>query len=280
MHYKEHVPAALLRPYVECYWEFSSGNDPVVVPEVQRCLPLGTLEIIVQTTQRPCEILHKNGRFEKSANVYLTGLYTGTAIWRPGEDTPMFGIRLKPEGLIRLFGQPVSVCLNSVFDAEVVLGSPVKTMCDEMAGVKDSQRLIAIAERYLLGRLDRRNDKFNYAVSACKVIRDSAGVLSVEALARQLFVSRRQLERSFRDDIGTSPKTYQRIIRFRNAYALARASHSGERSWTQISYASGYADQAHFIRDFKAFTGQVPSTLNSQPASFFQTLESLGLSAR
>lgn len=275
MPYKEYLPDPLLRPYVECYWQFLSGADARGGQPMQRCLPLGSMEIIVQTDLRPCEILGSDGKFEKSSDIYLTGLYTDTAFWRQEEETSMFGIRLKPEGLIELFCRPVSIVINSVVDAEHIMGASAKCMCAEMAGLTDPSLLIAIAEKYLLARLWNLNDRYNHAVNACRIIRSSAGNLTVEVLAGKLFLSRRQLERSFKEHIGMSPKTYQRIIRFRNAYFKIRSANEGQVSWTQLSYSCGYSDQAHFVRDFRDFTGEVPTLVKSHREDYFQTLESV-----
>jgi AraC-like DNA-binding protein len=72
-----------------------------------------------------------------------------------------------------------------------------------------------------------------------------------------------------------SPKTYQRIIRFRNAYSKIRSASGGQISWTQLSYSCGYSDQAHFVRDFRDFTGEVPTLVTSHREDYFQTLESV-----
>ena len=56
------------------------------------------------------------------------------------------------------------------------------------------------------------------------------------------------------------PKAYQRIIRFRNAYEYLQQN-EGNFSWANVSYNFGYSDQAHFIRDFKKFTGALPTAI-------------------
>jgi AraC-like DNA-binding protein len=275
MSYREYVPSQPLRQYVDCYWHYITGK-PVSGNElpVQRCLPLGTSEIIIQVNGIMCDIFHNTKHvWEKSQKIYFTGLFTDTAIWRAQPNTFMFGIRLKPESLLELFNILPARLMNDVVDAEAILGATARRMCDEMTGVQDGGLLMRIAERYLLQRLGSRKSERNYLADACRLIRHTNASLSVEAVSDSVNVSRRQLERCFKEDFGPSPKTYQRIIRFRNAYRYARSKKDGQLNWADVSYESGYADQAHFIRDFKAFSGTAPSSILIEKQSFFQTLE-------
>ncbi|WEK37065.1 MAG: AraC family transcriptional regulator [Candidatus Pseudobacter hemicellulosilyticus] len=277
MSYREYVPCQALRPYVECYWHHIARN-----PEqgkdlpVQRCLPLGTVEIIVQVDNVMADIFNDHRQlWEKSNRIYLTGLYTETAIWRAQPGTLMFGIRLRPEGLMDLFRIPACEILNTVVDAEAILGIRARRMFEEMLGVQDTAALAGIAEKFLLDRLRNGKNDRNYVADACRLIRNSSDGLSVETLSETLYISKRQLQRSFKEAVGTSPKTYQRIIRFRNAYKYARNKQSGNLKWSDVCYEFGYADQAHFIRDFRSFTGDAPSAMTQDTLSFFQTLEAV-----
>ncbi len=277
MSYREYVPSQPLRQYVDCYWHYVSGQAaPAGQLPIQRCLPLGSIEIILQVDGMMADIFdNTRQQWEKSFRIYFAGMYTDTAFWRAQPGTLLFGIRLKPESLLPLFGIPPALLLNSVVDAEAVLGISAGHLYDEMAGVFDMPRLVSVAERHLQQRLGKLAPNRNYVAEACRLIRDSGAHLTVEQLSDAIYISKRQLERHFKLEFGASPKTYQRIIRFRNAYRYARSWHSDKIHWADVSYESGYADQAHFIRDFKAFTGHAPSALLSDRQSFFQTLESV-----
>jgi AraC-like DNA-binding protein len=63
----------------------------------------------------------------------------------------------------------------------------------------------------------------------------------------------------FKDHLGMSPKSYFRLMRFRHAVASVRGRR--EIDWLDLTHTLGYADQSHFIRDFKAFAGVTPSAL-------------------
>ena len=87
-------------------------------------------------------------------------------------------------------------------------------------------------------------------------------VVRVEDLARGMGLGRRTLERLFREYVGPSPK---RVIRqFRLQAAADEAAKGGVTHWARLANDLGYADQAHFIRDFRATLGTTPSEFARQ----------------
>jgi AraC-like DNA-binding protein len=59
--------------------------------------------------------------------------------------------------------------------------------------------------------------------------------------------------------IGVSPHQYIRIARFQEAVRLIKASQF--ETWSELAYDLNYADQSHFIKDVKEFSGFTPTTL-------------------
>ena len=60
----------------------------------------------------------------------------------------------------------------------------------------------------------------------------------------------------FRQQVGITPKAYLKIIRFQKA--IGEIEEKKEVNWTDISQDCGFYDQAHFIHDFKFFSGFTP----------------------
>lgn len=69
-------------------------------------------------------------------------------------------------------------------------------------------------------------------------------------------MSERTLVRRFEQQIGVTPKIYASIFRFNSA--IQRIENGQFRSLTSLAHDLGYADQSHFIRWFKHFTGETP----------------------
>jgi transcriptional regulator GlxA family with amidase domain len=67
-------------------------------------------------------------------------------------------------------------------------------------------------------------------------------------------VSNRHLQRLFAERVGIGPARYAQLARFARAVPLV----SSARTLTDVAAGAGYFDQAHFCRDFRAFSGMTP----------------------
>ena len=81
---------------------------------------------------------------------------------------------------------------------------------------------------------------------------------SAKELADKLNIHRRNMERKFETAVGMSPKQLSRVVRLQSALKLLEQQKYS--NLTSLAYESGYYDQAHFIRDFKEFTGISPKS--------------------
>ena len=86
--------------------------------------------------------------------------------------------------------------------------------------------------------------------------------IAVAAIADELGVSVRQLERLCRDHLGMGPASLYRQLRMRYANWLIENT---DRSVTEIAIEAGFADCAHFSRQFKDVYGFSPSRHRLQP---------------
>ena len=98
------------------------------------------------------------------------------------------------------------------------------------------------------------NDRIQRAIS---IILKYSGQVQVKELTEQLFITERTLERDFRSQVGLTPKQFAKIIQFQ--CSLNQLTQTKFNKLTEVGLDSGFADQSHFIRVFKKYTGQTPS---------------------
>ena len=84
----------------------------------------------------------------------------------------------------------------------------------------------------------------------------NSGNTTIKEMLKNDVSKRRQLERKFIKQIGISPKQLCKVIRLQTALKMM-LNQQGE-SLVEIAYNSSYFDQAHFIKDFREFTGITP----------------------
>ena len=98
------------------------------------------------------------------------------------------------------------------------------------------------------------NDRIQQAIS---LILNQAGQISMKEVLDQIFLTERTFERNFMAQVGLSPKQFARIVQFQSS--LHQLTKSNFDKLVEVGLDSGFADQSHFIRAFKKYTGQTPS---------------------
>lgn len=145
-----------------------------------------------------------------------------------------------------LFNQSVS--LDNLFHRNTINQTEEK-----LANATTDSERIKIVERFLIAALkERESDKL--IVEAVKLIYRSKGTIKIKDLNEKLFISQSPFEKRFRKTVGTSPKKFASIVRF-NAVLNDM---NNIKSLTELCYEHHFFDQAHFIKDFKQFTGDTP----------------------
>ncbi len=121
---------------------------------------------------------------------------------------------------------------------------------------------VAIAQQYLTAFLvDSKHDQ---QVARClQQIQLSDEPLTVKQLTDSIGMSQRQLSRRFLQRVGLSPNAYLRVNRF--IRSLQHLKGYPLHSLTEIAHGSNYYDQAHFIHDYKDYTGCTPGEVVRSP---------------
>ena len=79
---------------------------------------------------------------------------------------------------------------------------------------------------------------------------------------QEIFLSERQQQRLFKQEIGLAPKAFYNLRRFSNL--LKAKKQNAAISWTSLAHEFGYFDQAHFIKVFYSSLGISPSLFNME----------------
>lgn len=169
----------------------------------------------------------------------------------------MVGAYFHAGGLSAFTNVPVHELTNRAVGVEDIWGPAAADVAARLADVNEAARIDAL-ESLLIERLGVRGrphttvDVQGLAAS----IEQSAGQGTVEQLAFEAGISRQHLTRLFRERVGVTPKLYARLARFQSG--LAYAGSGAANDWARTALELGYADQSHWIAEFKEFSGLTP----------------------
>ena len=136
---------------------------------------------------------------------------------------------------------------------DVLPRAEVIRVADQLASAGGDAERVAMFERFLLARRrDRASDPL--VAAAVGALRSAEETVRIGDLAATLGLSQDRLEKRFRRSVGTTPRQLATLLRLRRALAWHRAG----KSLSQAAIESGYFDQSHLIRDFRAVTGESP----------------------
>jgi len=251
---REYNPSFELSPYIEFFWtgEFNINSNELLK---QRVIPNGYIELIIHLSDSHCELFN-SASFDSSPDYTLIGMYSQPYSVHFKDKVEVFGIRFKPEGFMQIFGIPAAEFYEGYVDIESLHLKDFRDFCRRLKELSTTENMITECHKYFFKKINGSKINLYYLNRAAEIIRKNDGLISIDELTRNVFIGKRQLEREFKQKLGLSPKKYMRLVRLNKVNRLIR---EGKRvDLSELSYICGFADQPHFIRDFKHFTGEAP----------------------
>lgn len=216
-----------------------------------RVLPDTCAELFINYTTTPLAIID-NELYKRSIITFRMSQPMDVQM-RKGSGT--MAICFEPGMAYHFFHLPMHTLSNTTAVLADIWKGMATEIEDKLANANDNATRVAIAQQYLIQHL--ANSQEDKLVAHClRLTALSPGALSVNQLTENTGISQRHLSRKFQQYIGLSPKEYLRVSRF--VQSLQHLKKYPGQSLTQIAYESGYYDQAHFIRDYNAYTGHTP----------------------
>lgn len=247
------APSERLRPYIQRFLvvEYTSGWSNTLLP--------GTGMVAAFRFKGSCLV-----NDAKVANAVVTGLWDRTRTLTHAGSCANVLAMFTPTGAAALLREPAEHLFNGTMPLETQVRRSQLSLVEEQL-YESSHNLgrVQVVERFLLEQLRSRAPDLLVG-AAVHSIRATRGSLRIDRLARHLGMSQSALERRFRREVGTSPKKFAALVRLRQVVRLRRAGVG----LTEIAHISGYADQSHFIKDFRRFTGQSPERFFATATAF------------
>jgi AraC-like DNA-binding protein len=153
-------------------------------------------------------------------------------------------------------------------EMDAIWNTAIHSIRGAILNTTDIDSKFTVLENYFLQKKKREsNPLVDYAVSALK---QAPHVWTIEKLSQKTGVTGKHLISLFKKYVGLSPKQFAKITRFQKVIQLIEKQQTIE--WTSLAYECGYYDQAHFIHEFRAFSGINPSAYLVQRGEYINYL--------
>lgn len=254
MHYETYQPHPDLESFVKCYWTLEVPAS--LGPQRQRIIPDGCLEmafILGDDIKR----YTSDEEFVIQPRAMVLGQITEPFFIEPTGYVNSFAVRFYPYGLASFLSTPIKALANKETPLTNLFGEETaRALAERIINAEDTEARIAVIEGFLLTKLSDQVSIDHIVKATVDTMFSCGGTISIAEMLKRDSSKRRQLERRFAAQVGISPKQLSKVIRLQSVLSLILNQQS-ERL-CRIAYDSDYYDQAHFIRDFKEFTGMTP----------------------
>ncbi|MEQ9412801.1 MAG: helix-turn-helix domain-containing protein [Cyclobacteriaceae bacterium] len=254
MNYQTFQPHSDLESLISCYWtlEVPAESDA----QRQRIIPDGCIEMAFILGDDIKRYISED-EFILQPRSMVLGQTIEPFYIEPTGYVNTFAIRFYPYGFANFVTMPIKNLANKETPIELLFGEkPAKELELKITEASGSQQRIEIVEKFLLDKLNDKTTIDNIVKMTIDALIATKGNAPISTILKEDLSKRRQLERNFIKQIGVSPKQLGKVIRLQTA--LKMLLNNKPESLTNIAYESEYFDQAHFIKDFKEFTGINP----------------------
>jgi AraC-like DNA-binding protein len=262
MFFKRIAPDPALEHIIECFW-IAENTDPN--PIKQKIIPDGFTEIIFHFSDPYRIKLGKHWQLQ-SKNL-LAGQIRKHFLLENTGIANILGIKFKPASLAHLYNLDMRQLTDRVIDISI-LKQPAQ-LINIVHTCSDYYERIGHLTEYFKNVHGVKSWHQTPVDKAVDLIFKKSGLVTMTEVCEAAGIGERQLENLFKKYIGLGPKFFSRILRFNYIFQLVQGNHQ---SWTSLAYEAAYYDQSHFIRNFRSFTGESPSTYSfdeKNMANFF-----------
>ncbi len=250
-----HKPTGFLSQFIEsiAFFEYLTPGY-----EAEKLLPEGYQDLIIDLTERPKYIFdnHTLVKKQKCTSSWLSGARKKLiTIDAGGVNSSMMVIRFHQGAAYHFSHFPLEEITDQVIDTDLLFGSSINDLRDEILNIEGSANKFRVVEEYFYQRLLKLEipDVVSYGI---QVLASNPTEKTIKQISDKCGYSQKHLIHLFKKHLGLTPKALQRIQRFQQV--LTELESSNSINWSQLSLDCGYYDQAHFINEFKYYSGLNP----------------------
>jgi AraC-like DNA-binding protein len=254
MNFERYIPGPPLDAYIDCVWRYEGERSTR-----ELALPTGTTEIVFNLLDDRITIFSNVDDLTGTCfrGAVVCGVQSRYFVLSPSKRKSVFGVHFRPGGAAPFLGPPLSRVADQHLALDNVWGSWANALRERLMEAQSTFERFRHLERALLAKLEAGRKPHPAVVYALREFTMAPCITRVQSLVDSTGYSAKRFIRLFTDGVGLAPKRYCRIRRLQSV--IGRLAKGDRIEWARVAATSGYCDQSHLIRDFRAMTGLTPS---------------------
>jgi AraC-like DNA-binding protein len=259
-------PDGPLSAFVDYLWYMESPS-PLGGNELS--LPDGSVDLIIDLSSAQ-KVPMANASHERLLldPVFVCGPHSRPFVICNTPETRVIGVHFKIGGAYPLLGWPLNQLLNVMLPMDSIWGSMAGELREELLDLTNVDDMFRMLSRRLMNLAANRlpiHPAVQYAIEQLDIGEQTG---HIQLLVDRIGMSHRRFIELFKRETGYTPKSYSRIRRFQSVLKTMGSS-PNDIDWSDLALGSGYYDQSHFIKDFRAFSGLSPSAYEPIPGRHY-----------
>lgn len=254
MNYQTFKPKAGLAHLVRFFWILEGKG-----PYTHFSLPDACAELIFHVKGK----FNEPGKHGAATPSFTAGLHAQsrqTRNFNTSEDFEIIGAYLYPHAVPLLFDIPAEEATDKMIDISTLAGSEGRAAEDAIGNARHNKERIRLLETFIERCYLKKDQAMLPVFKSIQLIIEKRGLVKIADLPPAACLSVRQFKRQFIRYTGFTPKLFSRIVRF---HAATELYGNIQAPLSEVAYTCGYYDQAHFINDFREFSGIYPKSFFS-----------------
>jgi AraC-like DNA-binding protein len=261
MIYRTYIPPPPLSDFVALFWLYEGFEAPHAK---ERVLPTGTMELVINLREDTLRVYDRHGhtQFQGFRGSLICGAQAEFFVIDTASQAAVMGVHFQPGGAFPFLQLPACELHDVHVSLDTLWGAKAGELREQLLAAKTPEARFRILEQFLVAQASRPLAHHPAVAFALQELQCVPHTRTLADLTEHIGLSPRRFIQVFREAVGLTPKLFCRIRRFQEVVHLIGR---GQRiDWVDVALACGYFDQAHFIHDFRAFSGLSPTAYLTQ----------------
>ncbi len=260
MRHLAYTPGPPLDAFVDSIWLHETDATVAAGAGKERVLPTGQMQFIINLHED--KLSNFSGENDEHRELFpgilVSGASSGYVTIDASELVSVMGVSFKTGGAFPFLGMKASELRDIDAPLEALWGKLASELRWRLIEARTPQQRFRLIEQSLLEMANRPLERRPAVDYAIKVFQRAPQARTIAEVTEDVGLSARRFIEIFDEEVGLTPKLFCRVHRFQRV--LKQIHLATDVSLAEVANDCGYFDQAHFTRDFRAFSGINPTT--------------------